>query len=230
MFWSFFVPELVKWRVGHVLAYPAHQKVQASARLALIVNLGCVKSPWFLFLQTCMFSSAARDVPSMEQQLSGTLGIFHVIVLCLCYPRAVAGAVPVKKRRVWIYQIKKDLICDLCHPLWQSLWSCFPIGNVMIAMVLFGAVGCDIWSPIHSSLTGQGWSLISWEKYQEKYLLLRSIPLWWIQPSHMSGAGSCEFMEPPLSPPLALQSSGLCLPLLNANASYLGVANAKVLL
>lgn len=220
-FWSLFVLGLVKWRVGHVLTDPAHQKVQASARLALIVNPGCVKNPWFLFLQTCIFSSATRDAPGMEQQLSALQVTFLPLCSIWAIPEQRLELSLWGELRVWISQTREDMVSITLTA------ELFPIGNVVIALVWFGAVGCDIWSPIHTSLRVQGWSLISGEKRNTRPGPLQYSPLVELAILH----ARCWLTGVPWSVLCllcwCLGAQG-CLPLLTAYASYLGVAKRNV--
>lgn len=79
-----------------MLTDPAHQKVQPSARLALIVNPGCVKkSLIFVFANLHIFQCDQRCTRHGTTAF-GTPGNFFAIVLHLGYSRAVAGAVPVR--------------------------------------------------------------------------------------------------------------------------------------
>lgn len=177
MFWSFFVLGLVKWRVGHVLAYPGHQEVQASALLALVFNLGYAESPWFLFLQTCIFSPVTRDVPShVEQQLLGTVWTFMPLYSKWAIPEQCLGLSLWRDLRVWIFQPKEDIAPAVglfshrechCHGL---VWVC----------------SCDTWSPTHHSGCKDGVSSL---KRNTITCALQYSP-WWIYPSRMSGADS----------------------------------------
>lgn len=86
---------------------------------------------------------------------------------------------------------------------------------------------CRLWYLLsHSSLRMQGWSLVSEEKHCNLCSAIFPFGGFFHPECQVLAHGSALESPPPLQ--LVLESSGLCLPLLTAAASYLGVVNRNV--
>lgn len=169
----------------------------------------------FYFCKPAFFSPVTRDVPShVEQQLLGTVWTFMPFYSKWAIPEQCLGLSLWRDLRVWIFQPKEDIAPAVglfshrechCHGL---VWVC----------------SCDTWSPTYHSGCKDGVSSLKRNTitcalqyslggfiHPECQVLTRGSPL-----------------ESPPPPLLVLESSGLCLPLLTADASYLDLANRNM--
>lgn len=116
MFWSFYCSRISEMKSWPCTSSPCPA---ATARLTLIVNLGCVRIPWFVFLQTAYFPVWSE----IYQAWINSSRPLQVTFMSLCSIWAIPELLLWGELKVWISQTKEDMVSCLHHPNW---WPFFP--------------------------------------------------------------------------------------------------------